>query len=217
MHLEHFPAGRVSVLAGRAGDLNGFHHLLLVEAAHASSKTILFLDGAHVLNPYDYAEASLRRGQAADFAAERILTQRAMTPFQWHKMLTRGLEAKLRSIEAGLVVAAHFNVQYDKDDLADWEQEQLVPYALRYLRRLAKEHHVPVLVSLDLARWTRTHHALASALRRFGFPTRHVEAGPHGWVLRDAEGEVLARPAALHPTLDHFAPRPVEAVVPARR
>ena len=35
MHLEHFPAGRVSVLAGRGQDLNAFHYELLCEAAHA--------------------------------------------------------------------------------------------------------------------------------------------------------------------------------------
>lgn len=181
---------------------------MLVEAAAATPKAILFLDGAHVLNPYDYAEASLLQGMLADFAAERILTQRAMTPFQWHKMLTRGLEAKLRSLDAGLVVAAHFDVQYNKDDLADWEQEDCVPYALRYLRRLAKQHAVPIVVSLDLARWSRTHPGLAAAMQRFGFLARHVEAGPHGWLLRDASGDTLVEPPRLMPTLEDFVPVP---------
>lgn len=205
MFVEHFPAGRVAVLAGTPAVLDGFHHEIVIEALETGPRPVVFLDGAHCLNPYDFGEHNFQRGHAGDFGADRVLTCRAMTPFQWAKMLTDELHDTLQTHAPLLVVAAHFDLQFNKDDLVDWEQEDYVAASLRYMRRLAHHHRTPIILTLDLARWTRTHPAASQLLLRAGLPMRTVTWDPRGFTLTD-KGTILAEPQARLQTLDAWAP-----------
>lgn len=120
--LEHFQRDRVTVLQGQPRVLDAVHYDLVIEALERSAKPVVFLDGAHSFNAFDFGERNFQRGNAGDFGADRVLTCRAMTPFQWAKMLTTELHDHLSQHEPGLVVAAHYDVQFNKDDLVDWEQ-----------------------------------------------------------------------------------------------
>lgn len=216
MHLSHFPGDRVSVLNGHPAVLNSFHHELVIEALESSPKPVIFLDGAHCLNPYDFGERNFLRGHPGAHGADRVLTCRAMTPFQWAKMLMDQLHDALDGHAPSLVVAAHFDLQFNKDDLVDWEQEDYVAASLRYARRMAHLHKVPILLTLDLARWTRTHPAASQILLRAGLPRRTVKWDPRGFSLIDEKGQVLVQPSGRLMTLDAWIPQAEEIEVEVR-
>jgi hypothetical protein len=202
VYLPHFPAGRISVLAGSSRVLNSFHHDLVIEALQSSPRPVVFLDGAHCLNVYDFAERNFQRGNPGDFGADRSLLCRAMTPFQWAKMLTTEMHDNLSLHEPSLVVAAHFDLQFNKDDLVDWEQLDYVGSCLRYLRRLAHLHKIPIVLTLDLARWTRTHPAVADLLVQASLPRREVVWDPRGFSLLDEQQRPLVLAHDRLSTLD---------------
>lgn len=204
MYLEHFEAGRVTILQGGSRVLNSFHHDLVIEALQASPKSLLFLDGAHCLNVYDFAERNFQRGNPGDFGASRGLLCRAMTPFQWAKMLTTELHDNLTMHEPSLVVAAHWDLQFNKDDLVDWEQEDYIGSCIRYMRRLAHLHKIPIIITLDLAKWTRTHPAAADVLMRAALPRREVVWDPRGFSLLDEERAPLVLAQGQLGTLDQW-------------
>jgi hypothetical protein len=208
MHLPHFPVDRVSVLNGHPAVLNSFHHDLVIEALEASPKPVILLDGAHCLNPYDFGERNFLRGHPGAHGADRVLTCRAMTPFQWAKMLMDQLHDALDAHAPSLVVVAHFNLQFNKDDLVDWEQEDYVAASLRYMRRMAHLHKVPIVLTLDLARWTRTHPAASQILLRAGLPMRSVSWDPRGFTLLDEKRQPLVEPQGRLVTLDAWLPEP---------
>ena len=214
MFVEHFPQDRVAVLAGTPGVLEGFHHEIVIEALESSPRPVVFLDGAHCLNPYDFGERNFLRGHPGDFGADRLLTCRAMTPFQWAKMLTDELHDTLQAHAPSLVVAAHFDLQFNKDDLVDWEQEDYVAASLRHMRRLAHHHRTPILLTLDLARWTRTHPAASQLLLRADLPLRTVTVDPRGFTMRDDKGNIIVEPQAQLRTLDAWMPVELEAEDP---
>lgn len=197
--LEHFSRDRVTVLQGHPQVLNACHYHLVIEALERSAKPVVFLDGGHCFNGFDFGERNFQRGNAGDYGADRVLTCRAMTPFQWAKMLTTELHDHLRQYEPSLVVAAHYDVQFNKDDLVDWEQLDYVASCTRFLRRLAHHHQTPIILTLDLARWTRTHPSAAQLLA--GLPRRHVTWDARGGTLHDEAGRILLQPDARH-TLD---------------
>jgi hypothetical protein len=201
--LEHVPPDRVTILTGQSGVLNSFHHDLVIEALHASPRPVLVLDGAHCLNVYDFAERNFQRGNHGDYGANRALVCRAMTPFQWAKMLTTELHDNLASHEPGLVLATHFDLQFNKDDIVDWEQLDYVSSCLRYMRRLAHHHKTPILLTLDLARWSRTHPAVAALLA--DLPRRELVWDPRGFSLLDEQHRPLVVAQGNLGTLDAWA------------
>jgi hypothetical protein len=209
MFLPHFPTDRVTVLSGPPPVLNAFHHELLIDALESGPKPVIFLDGAHCLNAYDLPEHNVLRGREPDAGVERVLLCRAMTPFQWSKMLTTELHDHLQLHEPNLVIAAHFDLQFNKDDLVDWEQEDYVGASVRYIRRLAHLHKVPIVLTLDFARWTKTHRPAASILERAGLPFRHVSWDPRGFSLADERGNPLVQPQGRLVTLDGWS-MPIE-------
>ena len=207
MFLEHLRSGRVAAISGNSRALWSFHHDLIIEALKADAhKPIIFLDGAHVLNGYDIGEANILRGREAEEGVDRILTCRAMTPFQWGKMLTSDLHDQLDHYRPSLVVAAGFNVQFDKDDLVDWEQENYVKSSLAMMRRLARIHQVPLVLTLDLSRWSRTHPTAARLLIESGIDALRLER-TNGWVLSTRAGIRLLEPPCAEGTLDHYVPK----------
>jgi hypothetical protein len=216
MHLPHFPADRVSVLNGNPAVLNSFHHDLIIEALASNPRPVVFLDGAHCLNPYDFGERNFQRGNPGAHGADRVLTCRAMTPFQWAKMLMDQLHDTLQAHGPSLVVAAHFDLQFNKDDLVDWEQEDYVAASLRYMRRMAHLHKVPIILTLDLAHWTRTHSAPSQILLHTGLPRRSVTWDPRGFTLLDEQGRTLVQPSGRLTTLDAWAPQAEEVELEIR-
>ncbi len=151
----------LSLLNGTRRDLRLFHHELAQFQVHHDPRPVLWCDAAHAFDPYIFAELNLVRGFQADDGAERVLIKRCMTPFQWDSVLTQHLDDKLFQTEASLVIAAPYDALFSTDELSDWEQEDYVRYSIRHLRDLARKHRVPLVVSVDMARWWRTHAELA--------------------------------------------------------
>jgi hypothetical protein len=139
-----------------------------------------------------------------------------MTPFQWAKMLMDQLHDTLQAYAPSLVVAGYFDLQFNKDDLVDWEQEDYVAASLRYMRRMAHLHKVPILLTLDLARWTRTHPAASQILLSAGLPMRSVAWDPRGFSLLDDRGQALVQPTGRLTTLDAWVPQTQEVELEVR-
>lgn len=188
--------------------LYGFHYDLAIDALQRDrQRPVLFLDGAHVLNGYDFAEYNILHGLEAEDGIHRVLTCRVMTPFQWGKALTMDLHDQLDHHQPSLVVASGFNVQFDKDDLVDWEQEDYVRSTLAMMRRLARIHKVPLVLTLDLARWSRTHPTAARLVLESGIDILRVD-WQRGWGLTSANGAQLVEQQASRGTLDAWLPNP---------
>lgn len=206
--------GRLGLLAGARATLRTFHHELAHDAVHHRPGSVLWADGEHGFNPYAFAELNLTRGHEADAGATRLLVKRCMTPFQWDTVLTKHLAAKLHDTEASLVLAAPYDALFSTDELQDWEQEDYVAFSLRYLRELARRFHVPVLLSVDMARWWRTHPTLARATYEAAEARWTVEATVDGWrATAEATGEVVGTPPLERLTLLDFLPKPIEVTV----
>lgn len=147
------------------GGLRGFGQELAHFAVHHEpDKTVLWCDGDHGFDPYDFAETNLQRGLAADDGADRVLVKRCMTAFNWELAIDQHLPEKLETTDVSLVVLAPYDALYTHEELADWEQEDYVRASLRHLRRVAKRHRVPILALVDLHRLWRTHPTLAQAM-----------------------------------------------------
>ncbi len=151
----------LSLVSGQRHDARAFLQELVHEALHADERSVLWCDGEHGFNPYDFAEVNLTRGHSAEDGAQRVLVKRCMTPFQWDAVLTKHLDAKLVEVDASLVVVAPFDRLFSTDELADWEQEDMVRYAVRHLKDLTRRHRIPILMTVDMAAWWRTHPELA--------------------------------------------------------
>lgn len=134
------------------------------EVAHevlARGRHVLWCDGDHGFDPYDFAELNLTRGLEADEGADRLLVKRCMTPFQWDTVLTQHLGQKLTEVDAGAALALPFDRQYSTDELSDWEAEDYVRYAVRHLRNLSRRHRIAITLGVDMQRWWTTHPVLA--------------------------------------------------------
>lgn len=218
MFLPHLAAGRLSVVAAPTPALRPLHHALVHEALVADPGPVFFLDGASTFSVVQFTEYLLRLGAGFELAQDRVHTHRALTPFNWVDMLTDRLEDGLRLHGPSLVVAGFFNTQFEKeDDLRDWEQERYVEETLQLVRRLAERHRARIVLTLDLARWTRTHPILADILRRQVSVLLHAAVDPRGWSLYAARGEALFEPAPSRETLDAWLPEPIVAVARPRR
>lgn len=188
--------GRLTLISGPRGTMRAFGQELAHDAVHHTPGTVLWCDGDHGFNPYEFAELNLERGFDADFGADRVLVKRCMTPFQWDTVLTKHLGAKLMETNASLVLAQPYEALFSTDELKEWEQEDYVRYSLRHLRDLARQHRVPVLLSVDMHRWWRSHPTLATLAHDAAEAKWAVMRSGEGWrVLPSTNGlpEIVAR------------------------
>ena len=160
-------------------------HFALGEQA---GRTVLWCDGDHGFNPYDFAELNLERGRSADWGADRLLVKRCMTPFQWDTVLTRHLDEKLMAQDASLVLAAPYEDLFSTDELQDWEREDYIDYSLAHLKDLARRFAVLIVIAVDMARWCAVNPLMAwkafeAAHARFG-----VERAADGWRAFEVSG-----------------------------
>ncbi len=194
---------------------------LTQELAHFALRggpgAVLWADGDHGFNPYDFAEMNLERGFDAEWGAERLLVKRCMTPFQWDTVLTRHLKEKLTALAASaapaaLVLAAPYEDLFSTDELQDWEREDYIEYSLAHLKGLAEEFDLPVVIAVDMARWCTVNPLMAwkafeAADQRFA-----VRRSGEGWEAFEVSREVLAGGALAHlrqRTLTDFGGREV--------
>lgn len=64
------------------------------------------------------------------------------------------------------------------EELRDWEQEDYVRFTLDHLASLSKEHQVPIALTVDMAKWWRTHPLLAQMT--------YQETGNH-WTIKQSQ------------------------------
>lgn len=187
----------LALLSGTRRDLRGFGQELAHHALHTRPGHVLWCDGEHGFNPYDFAELNLIRGHQADHGAERLLVKRCMTPFQWDSVLTQHLDQKLAEIDADLVLINPFDRLFSTDELQDWEQVDYVTYALQHLKTTAARANVPILLCVDMARWWHTHPELA---RRTYMRT------PKRWTVSPAAGRWRILEDGSRRTIDPLLP-----------
>jgi hypothetical protein len=220
---EVAPPATLTLLDGQAMQLRHFLQGLAHEALRRGAGPVLWCDGSHAFDPYDFAELNLTRGLAADDGAERLLVKRCMTPFQWYTTLSRLLPERIRhAAESGragaeLAVVHPFDALFSTDELSDWEQEDYVRFVVPHLRRVAAETGVPILLAVDMAKWWRTHPTLAQATHE-GVAERWSVAwtGDRFRAWR-GDGEVLDPDLRRRTTLLDFVEEPVPVMVPAPR
>ena len=168
---------------------------------------VLWVDGDHGFNPYDFAELNLTRGHAADEGADRMLVKRCMTPFQWYTALSRLLPDKLRDGPTSVAIVLPFDGLWSTDELSDWEQEDYVRFIVAHLARVARESQVPILLGVDMARWWRTHPVLAQ-ITHDGVDQRwRIARAGRGWKAQRDDGTLLEpMPDGTTTLLDFVAP-----------
>jgi hypothetical protein len=153
--------GQLALASGPREVMRGFDQEVAHFALHTGAGSVLWCDGDHGFNPYDFAELNLERGFDADWGADRLLVKRCMTPFQWDSVLTKHLNMKLDASPASLVLAAPYHSLYSTEELEDWERDDYVNFSLAHLKELARRHNVPVLLSIDMGEWCQSHPLLA--------------------------------------------------------
>ena len=144
-------------------------------------RTVLWCDGDHGFNPYDFAELNLERGRPADWGATRLLVKRCMTPFQWETVLTRHIGEKLMATDASLVMAAPYEDLFSTDELSDWEREDYIDYSLANLKDAAKRFDVAVVILVDMARWCAVNPLMAWKAFEAAHARWGVERAAGGW------------------------------------
>lgn len=209
----------LTLISGRRSHQIGFAQEVTHELLHdGRDKTVLWCDGDHGFDPYHFAELNLVRGRAADDGADRLLVKRCMTPFQWDSVLTQHLDQKLVEVDASVAIVAPFDRLWSTDELADWEAEDYVRYAVRHLKNLARRHRIPITVWVDMARWWHTHPVLAGLLHDAATSKWTLTAPGERWRLLRHDGKTvdpfLRRNVTL---LDFMDEETVPLVVPAPR
>jgi hypothetical protein len=191
--------------------MRAFHQELAHYVVHHHEGSVLWCDGEHGMNPYDFAELNLERGFDADFGADRVLVKRCMTPFQWDTVLTKHLDEKLVGTEASMVLVAPYDALFSTDELKDWEQEDYVAFSLKHLRGLAQRHKVPIVLSVDMARWWRTRPVLAQLAFEAVDARWSVARLGNGWrAIRDGNETVIETLSQRQVTLRDFVPKTVQ-------
>ncbi|HEX9816050.1 MAG TPA: hypothetical protein VGB18_03630 [Candidatus Thermoplasmatota archaeon] len=200
--------------------MRGFHQELAHFVVHHRSGTVLWCDGEHGMNPYDFAELNLERGYDADFGSDRVLVKRCMTPFQWDTVLTKQLDQKLMGSDTSLVLVAPYDQLFSTDELKDWEQEDYVAFSLKHLKSLAQRHKVPIVLSVDMARWWKTHPILARMAFEQVDSRWSIARLGNGWrAVKDDSEATVETLSQRQVTLRDFVPKvdvksPVEASLP---
>ncbi|MES2155111.1 MAG: hypothetical protein V4510_08250 [bacterium] len=200
----------LALLHGSGRDVRGFSQELAHFALRTHPGHVLWCDGDHGFDPYDFAELNLTRGLAADDGAQRMLIKRCMTPFQWDTVLTKHLPEKLAQTEASLALVVPFDRLFSTDELADWEAEDYTRYAVRHLRNVARRHRIPIMLGLDMARWWKSHPVLAQLTYDAADVRWSVAATAGRWRVTPEIGVALD-PMLAHRTtlLDYAEPEPV--------
>ena len=199
--------GRLILLSGDRAELRAFHQELAHYVLHEKEGHVLWCDGDHGFNPYDFAELNLQRGFPAEWGAQRLLVKRCMTPFQWDTVLTKHIAEKLYATPSSLVLAAPFDGLYSTDELTDWEREDYIRFCLKHLKALALRHKVPVVISVDMARWCKAHPLIAWEAFNACDARFALRPAGDGWTaLQVHTGLDLATDAVRQLTLFDFAP-----------
>jgi hypothetical protein len=181
---------------------------------------VLWCDGDHGFDPYEFAELNLVRGFSAEEGATRVLIKRCMTPFQWDSVLTRHLDEKLQDNHAALVVATPFDRLWSHEEIQDWEQEDYTRFSMGHLAKTARKFGVPVLLGVDMERWWRTHPTLSRITTEMADVRWHIEAPDDRWTATRDDGLVLDPYLRRQVTLMDFAQEEEKeafATVPTRR
>ncbi|MFO1533179.1 MAG: hypothetical protein ABR562_05720 [Thermoplasmatota archaeon] len=210
-------APTLALLHGSASDLRGFFQELAHHTLHTRAGNVLWCDGDHGFNPYEFAELNLTRGHQADDGGERMLVKRCMTPFQWYTALSRLLPEKLAQSETSLAVVNPFDRQFSTDELADWEQEDYVRFVVPHLKAVAQRSGVPILLGVDMARWWRSHPVLAQATHEAVAVRWSVASTAGRWRLVRDDGLVVDPLLRRGVTLLDYVEEPVLAPMPLPR
>jgi len=204
----------LALLDGPDGLLAPFLQELSHATLHTRPGAVLWCDSAHAFHPDQFAELNLTRGHSAETHAERMLVRRCLTPFQWYTTLSRHVASDLDEAPTALVLASPFDHPLSTDELADWEQEDYTRFLVPHLRDLARARGIPIVLGVDLARWSRTHPTLAQAtLEGAGAHWRLSPAGGR-WRLIGADGRVLDPMRRRGTTLLDWLEPEARAVVP---
>ncbi len=207
----------LTLLHGERHQLRAFHQELAHHAIHNHDGHVLWCDGDHGFNPYDFAELNLERGHQADHGATRLLVKRCMTPFQWDSVLTQHLGQKLHEVDTALALAAPFDRLFSTDELQDWEQEDYVRYALNHLNGVAREHEIPLVLSVDMTRWWRTHPTLARLTYEAVQKRWSITCPGNRWRAAEEGGLIVDPWLRRQVTLLDFMEEDVQAPVVRRR
>lgn len=179
----------LALLDGPVYEVRALAQTLTHHVVHDRKGAVLWCDGDHGFNPYDFAELNLVHGFDAADGAERVLVKRCMTPFQWDTVLTKHLPAKLEETPTDLAMALPYDRLFSTDELQPWEQIDYVAYSLELLRSLAHEHQVPILLGADIPRWYAAHPQLARMT---------LEGVQRRWALgRERDGSISVASVAM--------------------
>lgn len=177
-----------------------------------AERTVLWCDGDHGFNPYDFAEMNLERGRDADWGADRLLVKRCMTPFQWDTVLTRHLQEKLMATDASLVLAAPYEDLFSTDELSDWEREDYIDYSLAHLKDLAARFAVPVVICVDMARWCAVNPLMAWKAFEAAHARWAIERAAGRWrAFEIGSADIAAAPPERQRTLAEYGARSIPA------
>lgn len=211
----------LGLLQGPGPRLRAFAQELTHTAIHAhAQENVLWCDGDHGFNPYDFAELNLTRGREADDGAERILVKRCMTPFQWDTVLSHHLPERLEHDRASLALVIPFDRLYSTDELSDWEAEDYVRFIIRHLHNVSRRHRIPILLGVDMQRWWRTHPILAGMTHEGVDKRWKVDRIAGQWRIRPEEGAPIQgddRPVTLLDFLEPEVPAAPRRPVPVPR
>lgn len=162
---EPFMEPKLHLVNAKRRELPGFGQELAHFAIHTRpTESVLWADGSHCFNPYDFAEMNLQRGFEADDGAKRMLIKRCMTAFNWELCLDKHVPQKLETTDVSAVIMAPYDALFRHQELTDWEQEDYVRYSLTHLKEVSKRHQVPLLAMVDMDRLWHSHPVLAQLM-----------------------------------------------------
>ncbi len=197
---EPFLDPKLHLVSASRRDLRHFGQELTHHAIHNHPETVLWCDGTHGFNPYDFAELNLTRGRQADDGADRVLIKRCMTAFQWDTVLDTHVDEKLNITPASMVLLNPYDALFTHPELSDWEQEDYLRYSLRRTKDVVRKHNTPFLAFVDMDRLWRSHPTLAQMI---------FEQVETRWVVDRPDGRWRAVEQASGLTIDPYLRRQV--------
>lgn len=136
---------------------------LVHEALRSSPHDVLVYDSSHAFHPDSFAAENRRRLRPPAEHATRCLVQRALTPFQWDTLLSKGLDRMLSERPLALVAAFPYGRLFATDELAEWERIDHLEFSLAHLRR--RGERLPIVAVTDLVQLAAEQPVLAHAMR----------------------------------------------------